>query len=486
MPLPAPNLDDRQFQDLLDEARRTIPRYCPEWTDHNLSDPGITLLELFTWLTEMLVYRLNRVPDKNYIKFMDLLGIRLEPARPATSDITFRLSAPRSEDTVIPIGTAVGTLRTETQDTVSFATDRDLIIRVPQVGHILASRGGERFVDYSPALTTTQRGLGVFSDRPVADDGLYLGFANDVSSHTLAISLRCRLEGIGVDPTDPPLAWETWSSLDERWLAVALEQDSTGGLNRDGLVVLRLPYQASVTTIDNRSAIWVRARVTPARPGQPAYSDSPRITSITVESLGATVPASHSFRVMGELLGSSDGSPGQTFRVQTVPVLTRRAGETLEVENDDGTLEPWAEVADFGSSGPDDPHFVLDEATGVIELGPRIRSPGGEEHQYGRVPPMGRHVRFSTYRSGGGVGGNVGARTLTVLQTSIPYVASVINHTPAIGGTDAEDIEHAKWRAPQVLRARDRAVTPDDYELLARQASPAIARARCIGVRDGR
>ena len=95
MRLPAPNLDDRRFQDILDEARRLIPRYCPEWTDHNLSDPGITLLELFAWMTDLLLYRLNRVPDKNYIKFMDLLGIRLQPARAATTDLTFRLSAPR-------------------------------------------------------------------------------------------------------------------------------------------------------------------------------------------------------------------------------------------------------------------------------------------------------------------------------------------------------------------------------------------------------
>src|SRR6185295_11338534 len=133
MPLPAPNLDDRRFQDLLDEARRNIPRYCPEWTDHNLSDPGITLLELFAWLTDLLLYRLNRVPDKNYIKFMDLLGIHLQPARPAVSDITFRLSAPREEDTLIPIGTAVGTMRTETHEAMSFSTDRDLFIRVPQL-----------------------------------------------------------------------------------------------------------------------------------------------------------------------------------------------------------------------------------------------------------------------------------------------------------------------------------------------------------------
>ena len=71
MSLPTPNLDDLRFQrDLVDEARRRIIRYCPEWTDYNLSDPGITLIELFAWMTETMIYRLNRVPEKNYLKFM--------------------------------------------------------------------------------------------------------------------------------------------------------------------------------------------------------------------------------------------------------------------------------------------------------------------------------------------------------------------------------------------------------------------------------
>ena len=95
MPLPTPNLDDLRFQrDLVDEARRRIIRYCPEWTDYNLSDPGITLIELFAWMTEMLVYRLNRVPEKNYIKFMELLGIQLQPASSARTELTFYLSTP--------------------------------------------------------------------------------------------------------------------------------------------------------------------------------------------------------------------------------------------------------------------------------------------------------------------------------------------------------------------------------------------------------
>ncbi len=81
MTLQAPNLDDRKFQDIVREARSKIPLYCPKWTDYNLSDPGITLIELFAWMVDMLLYRLNRVPEKNYIKFMELIGIHLEPPK---------------------------------------------------------------------------------------------------------------------------------------------------------------------------------------------------------------------------------------------------------------------------------------------------------------------------------------------------------------------------------------------------------------------
>jgi predicted phage baseplate assembly protein len=484
MPLPAPNLDDRRFQDILDEARRMIPRYCPEWTDHNLSDPGITLLELFAWMTDMLLYRLNRVPDKNYIKFLDLIGVRLEPAKAASADITFRLSAPQPGDVVIPRGTAVSTVRTETRDSITFTTDRNLPIRVPQLRYILACRGGTRFHDYRPAVEDPRQGLGVFGDPPQEDDGLYLGFANDLSAHILAITLHCRIEGIGVDPNDPPLVWETWDRLEGKWVRLRLDQDTTGGLNRDGVVVVHTPYAAGLAVVDEKEAFWVRCRVLRPRPGQAFYSDSPRITALPlVESIGGLVPASHAFVVEGELLGVSDGTPGQTFRLQNLPVLPRQPGETIEVEDGAGGWEPWVEVRDFGSSSPDDPHFVLDDVTGTVEFGPRVRTPSGDERQYGRVPPQGRRIRFSRYRSGGGTAGNVGAGTLTVLKSSIPYVAEVTNFAPATGGQDPEDLEHAKLRAPRELRAQERAVTAEDFEHLARRASPLIGRVHCQPVR---
>lgn len=97
MALPAHTLDDRRFQDLVDEAKRRIHVRCPEWSDHNVSDPGVTLIELFAWMTDLLLYRLNRVPENQYVHFLNLLGVRLAPPlqRAPTSRSGFLLPQPR-------------------------------------------------------------------------------------------------------------------------------------------------------------------------------------------------------------------------------------------------------------------------------------------------------------------------------------------------------------------------------------------------------
>jgi hypothetical protein len=89
MPLPTAELDTRTYQDLLDETRRRIPVHTPEWTNFNKSDPGITLLELFAFLTESLLYRANQIPDRNRRKFLTLLGVPLRPATAARGMVAF-------------------------------------------------------------------------------------------------------------------------------------------------------------------------------------------------------------------------------------------------------------------------------------------------------------------------------------------------------------------------------------------------------------
>jgi predicted phage baseplate assembly protein len=174
MPLPAVNLDDRTFQDIVDEARTLIPRYCPEWTDHNLSDPGITLVELFAWMTELTLFRLNQVPDRNYVKFLDLMGVKLLEPRPARTDVSFRLTASQPNRVVIPLGTEVATVRTESQDAISFTTDRDLNIEVATLREAFVTRDGQSFFDLRAALSRGTE-VAIFADTPAEGNAIYIG-----------------------------------------------------------------------------------------------------------------------------------------------------------------------------------------------------------------------------------------------------------------------------------------------------------------------
>src|SRR5665213_4148561 len=138
--------------------------------------------------------------------------------------------------------------------------------------------------------------------------------------------------------------------------------------------------------------------------------------------------AGHSEVVNQEILGRSDGTPGQTFFLSSPPILPRRAGETVEVERETpGIFDPWIETTDFSASGTHDLHFSCDSVQGKIEFGPAIRLSNGLERQFGEIPPRGRSIRFSRYRLGGGKIGNVGANSLTQLKTSLPYVSRVTN-----------------------------------------------------------
>lgn len=94
MPIESPLLDDLRFDTVAAGLRREIALYTPEWTDHNESDPGITMLQLFAHLGEQIGYRLNRLPDKAYIEMLKLIGLRLRPALPSTTLLAFFLAKP--------------------------------------------------------------------------------------------------------------------------------------------------------------------------------------------------------------------------------------------------------------------------------------------------------------------------------------------------------------------------------------------------------
>lgn len=494
MALPAPNLDDLRFQrDLVDEARLRIIRYCPEWTEYNVSDPGITLIELFAWMTEQMVYRLNQVPDKNYVKFLDMIGVELMPAASARAELTFRLSIPLpfalAEDlrAVIPRGLEVATTATPDAPEVVFTTEEPLVITGPMLSQL---RGEDFHRNYLPRLAFEPfQAFG--AGRPQVGATFYLGFEpeHNIAGHVIRLRFRCeRTEAVGIRREDPPLVWEcavgdgVWTEI----LPSVLEgeRDTTGGLNNEeGEITFYLPPEMRADQVYGRNAFWIRCRFEPRRASQGRYTESPRVIGVEAQALGATTTATHAVFTYFEDLGVSTGDPGQSFQLNFAPVLELRDDETVEVEelrNGRLVYVPWQRVKDFSRSERYDRHFVLDAATGQVRFGPSVRQPNGSVRQYGRVPEVGRRIRVNQYRYGGGVAGNVPAGRITIMRSAVPYVDRVTNMRRASGGRDQETLAEAQERARREMRAQYRAVTAEDFENLTLAVGREIARVKCL------
>ena len=258
-----------------------------------------------------------------------------------------------------------------------------------------------------------------------------------------------------------------------------VERDETAALNWTGEVVLHVDADQTEAKFGDKTASWVRCRVVPIADGS-TYSRSPKLKGVVARAVGGTVPAMHAQLVRTELLGRAQGIPAESFHTRFSPILPREPDEVLEVRAPDGSWEACTEVDDFSASDEGDPHYTLDAASGEIRFAPLIRQPDGSARQFGRLPTPGSLLRMQKYRIGGGRIGNVGAGTIVVLRETVPYVDNIVNRHAARGGVDAEDLANALQRGPRLLKARNRAVTAEDFESLAIESSPEVARVACI------
>ncbi len=173
MSLPLPNLDDRRWAELVDQGRTLIPVHAPSWTDHNVHDPGITMIELLAWIAEMDIYRANRVPASHRRKFLELVGFAPTPPTGARTLIGFELveGAPA---TMLPAGVDIGS--TGAQDPGStFHTDRRLLLVPGRVAAVqVMSRG-----DFEDLTSSWLRGepLPALGSDPAPGSALYLGLS---------------------------------------------------------------------------------------------------------------------------------------------------------------------------------------------------------------------------------------------------------------------------------------------------------------------
>ena len=260
MSLPAPNLDDRTFKDIVEEAIRLIPEKCPEWTDFNPSDPGITLIELLAWLTEMIIYRLNLVPDKNYIKFLQLMGASLKPPQPAQAWLVFTVASGAEEEKLLAInqGTRVTTGKTNGEPIV-FETLDPLNLTA---SHIIkaCSQFQERFADHTPYLLANEKVKEVpifFGDKEVPHI-LYLGDSQlaQVGKDT---TLRLHITLLGEFLTGLNLEWECWDG--KQWNIIVPKEDGTLGLRKSGEIIFDTLTEMKEKEIAGYCTSWLRARL---------------------------------------------------------------------------------------------------------------------------------------------------------------------------------------------------------------------------------
>jgi hypothetical protein len=353
-------------------------------------------------------------------------------------------------------------------------------------------------LDYDFVTTVDPSGPPIrhFSSTPDAVPALYLGLllpSERAAFPNQPLSLFVLPAETADHPSatvSPRLVWEYWQGTEWRNLAV---EDDTAGFTARGLVRFLGPADGRRRPAFGLERYWLRVR----------GNQAAEVAHLRLQGLWLnTTMATQAMTIHNEILGASDGNPGQLFSTVHAPIVQvapyqprlevqepyrpaarvsgRAPGEegieasAVETPAQDIWI-PWDQMPDFYASGPPDRHYVLDHCRGTVRFGDGKR---------GRIPPRGSPIRLASYATGGGAVGNQPVGAVTQLKTTVPYVANVTNWQAAAGGVDAEPLEALYARAPLVLRHGERAVTVEDYEDLARLASPAVARVRCVPLRD--
>ncbi len=409
MPLPLSNvnLDDRRWADLVEEGRALIPRHAPGWTDHNLSDPGITLIELFAWLTEQNVYRLNQIPERHRRKFLSLIGFPLKPPQPAQAVLAVR-SWNLAPD-LIPIPSGFEFEADDTEGTsVAFRTLRDLTLAPVKLSAIQVDAGDGNLVDRTSDWREDLQ-VAVFGDEPCSGAALYLGFKvpDDLTLENVPVSLAFHFEGmehgLGVrtrlieeaaqqreaqrpvlpeihceeevqepGPMLPPhhsarLVWEvltdgdgTWRALEPVTNEVRPEPgqiwDDTRSLTLDGIVECNLPASSQPMILEpvTDALYWLRCRLEAG-----AYDAAPLLRHLSVNAVTAeqAVPVEHSFLIPEGVVVS--GAPPTTGDVARLSMELATSGAIssltfLEVEEPPEIVEvltqpPELQILDYSA-----------------------------------------------------------------------------------------------------------------------------------------
>ncbi|WP_206425852.1 hypothetical protein [Nakamurella antarctica] len=190
-------------------------------------------------MSEMVIFRLNQVPDRLFVHFLNMVGIEPFPPSVARANVTFWLSATQTFPVVVPVGMQVSTAGEASgsgellAESIVFTTTSELTIAPPVLRDILTTDArAERLTPGWDDLRYADTSVTCFSSldaagRLVPGDAFLVGFGSSMAGHAIRLSMTAQAKGIGVDPRNPPLIWEAWDG--EAWIKAEVFSDTTGG-----------------------------------------------------------------------------------------------------------------------------------------------------------------------------------------------------------------------------------------------------------------
>src|SRR5271166_953677 len=428
MPLQAPNLDDRRYQQLLDDSLARVPIHTPEWTNFNQSDPGVTLVQLFAFLTETLIYRANQIPDRNRIKFLQLLGVPLQPSSSAQGIVTFtNARGPLQTITLndgievragqVPFGTTRGLDILPIEAAVYF---KMTLPAPPQAqmdyykqlyASFLNEQAPADLQLYQPVPLSSRPGTGVDLANETVDNALWIALLVRAGDQPAADNLQIARGAIAGKTLNLGIVPQVSADRAQRTLmpgtsanvqgtavlTIDIPSIPTGG----GLPPSRQPDYRTLTTVaapvepavfevtlPDASQLVLWNNLDPLEPGAddlpPTLEDTTQndriITWLRVTWPGGTnsqvlwadinaIFVTQRAHVANELLAQGTGQPDQTVVLSKTPVISNSVSLTVTAPGQNP--EPWNIVPDLLSAGPEVPTPDLRQPPGVQPPPPR-------------------------------------------------------------------------------------------------------------------
>lgn len=524
MPIRPPALDDRSFDDLVADLVRRIPSHTPEWTNPREGDPGRTLIDLFAWLGDTILYRANLIPERQRLAFLRLLGVGVRPSIPSGGIVQIAIDDPAA---ILPVKLPV---HAAIDKPVPFETRTEVMVHAVEARCYIKRRPtadeNRKLRDLLPDLrelyglsappsgyvTTPVFASGAEpTGRDVAADSvdgcLWVALLAGQPANIEAVRVelgggadnRRRVLNIGIAPAIPmpaafddigvrarvPHIWEvnTGASGGDAYLPLDVIADGSAGLTRAGVTRVLLPGHDDMGAPTNDVTKDYTAGVgdRPPRIDDPAIAarlvtwlrlrPSTRLSSLKLAWLGINAVAIEQRRTLGrQTIGYGTGASGLELSLGAASVES--ATLRVDVEEEEG-LRPWRQVPDVAAAGRDDRVYSVDPEAGTVRFGDGVR---------GVVPAAGRAVQVAYMRAGGGANGNVPAGSIkTITNPGSSARLKVSQPLPTVGGADAEDLASAEARIPAILRHGNRAVTAADYkELALRTPGVAVGRAEVL------